>query len=427
MMIPTLITGIIKLRLLRRERKTPDAAAQREFVSPLFLAFPPSAMSSSSRLTAEIVQTILDFLIDQDRPAAILALAYLSPVWRNQVRLALFTNLAVASTSATRLLLRSYADSPLLQTLSRSLSLIGGVRRSAAVVGRKGKGADDSVTPEDLVLLATRLSLESLALRQVEFTSLRRRQVHFTQSLPGTLRSLSVAGRHPTSEGDADGGCGGCGFNLHTLGILLSSLSSLTHLAISNIHASPTSLLSLPPPTYRLAEFALISTSALLPSHVAWLLLSTSHAESLRHLTLSWSSDSPRILNPVRFLSWPVTHLSLSTATPGVPEALALHFPSLRKLDVRSTCSVDFGRLVRNLEGARRLEVFVDRSEAGGVEVEEIGRVLSEEGDRLEGLRMIGVGESSEELEKVCAARGIRIEVLAKGDVGGEEPYVPPR
>lgn len=374
-------------------------------------------MSASESLSAEVIETVLSFLLPSSTLSPILSFAYVSRAWRAGVRRVLFTSLAISSTSSTRLLLRSLASAPELQLLSRRLTFVRGARRRPAST-RKGKcveTVEDAVTPEDVVLLATRLSIESLALRELAFQTFRRRQVNFTLNLPTALTALSILGRVADE-----------GFNMHTVGQIVSNLPSLTHLALRHIQAVPSALSGLVLPTCTLSSLALLDTPCLEAAQLRWLLRSTTHAETLRHLAITWHADSPRALNPVRYAALRVSHFAVSTTTPGVPESLALHFPSLRVLQLQSTQSIDPKRLFGNLEGP--LEYLVDRSKiSAGVDPGELAMVLRRaETVSVEGLRAVRVVRTSEELVMACVGVGARLEVR-ESRRDGSEPYIPPR
>ncbi|KAK4704352.1 hypothetical protein P7C70_g1860, partial [Phenoliferia sp. Uapishka_3] len=144
---------------------------------------------------------------------------------------------------------------------------------------------------------------------------------------------------------------------------------------------------------------------------------------------MEWHEASPRILNRVRYAALRVTHFSISTTHPGVPESLALHFPSLQVLQLKSTQRVDVRRLLENLEG--RLKVLVDRSAGdGGVESGDLAMVLRrDELESVEGLKgvIMGKGRKSEELVMSCVGRGVRLEEREQGEEGGEDPFIPRR
>ncbi|KAM0750886.1 hypothetical protein T439DRAFT_325933 [Meredithblackwellia eburnea MCA 4105] len=385
------------------------------------------------KLSAELIHLILGFvLISSPSRSRILPLAYIGRIWRAQVTRILFRHIHLSSTSSTRLLLRSFANAPDLQfgvqelcfERGREKKIMESARRRSAGGGRRESNGstatteEDAVTPEDLVLLSTRVPVEALSLRELEFTSLRRRSVNFTTSLPGALLALSISGRVGTSEG---------GFNLHTVGQLLTNLPSLTHLALRNIQVVPAALEGLVPPTCQLISLALVETRKLEPHHLLWLLRSTALAETLINLTLSWN-ESPRILNPIRYAALKVHHLALSTTTAGVPEAMVLHFPSLRLLEIQSNHSVDGKRLLENIEGPG-LDALVDRSvEGAGVGADELADMLrrpyTSSSVSLKGVRTRNL---TLELEKVCTRRRIRVERLKPLMREVDEPYIPPR
>ena len=372
-----------------------------------------------STLGAELIATVLSFVAEL---SSIKAYAFVSRTWRTAVRRVLFTSIRLASTSSTRLLLRSLASSPELLVLPRSLSFVKGTRRRPAST-RKGKGevsVEDSLTPEDVVLVTTRLAFTALSLRDLAFSTFRRRQVNFVLSLPSPLTSLSILARLDEHSS---------GFNLHTIGQLLSNLPSLTHLALRNIHVVPSALAGLLPPTFSLQSLALFNFAgpSLEPAHLRWLLRSTSHSESLRRLALEWNGDSPRVLNPVRYAALRVTHLALSSSHSGVPESLAIHFPSLKVLQVRSTKPVDVGRMLGNLEGP--LDVLVDRSAGPGAGVDpgDLAQVLRRGGlESIGELKGVRIARTSEELVMACVGVGARLEVR-ESRLDPHEPFIPSR
>ncbi|KAL8287400.1 hypothetical protein RQP46_003258 [Phenoliferia psychrophenolica] len=378
-----------------------------------------------SALSVEVITTILSFLTEEASQATIVRYAFVSKAWRTATRHVVFADIELSSTSSTRHLQRSLASAPELRTYTRSLTFVRGSRRRPAST-RKGKGKgdatiEDGVTPEDVVLLATQLALEAISLRELGFSTFRRRQVNFVLSLPAPLRSLSLCGRLDETHG---------GFNLHTIGQLLTNLPHLTTLALRNIQVVPASLEGLVPPTYALQSLALFNFGgpALEPAHLRWLLRSTSHAESLRHLALEWHADSARTLNPVRYLALRVTHLALSSSHPGVPESLAIHFPSLKVLELKSTARINVERLLANLEGP--LDVLADRSVgmAAGIEPGSLAQVLRKGYiESVDELKRVRVGRTSEELVMACVGVGAKLEVRPGNGLEAEEPFIPRR
>ena len=205
------------------------------------------------------------------------------------------------------------------------------------------------------------------------------------------------------------------GFNLHTLGQILTATPNLATLALDNISIHASALSGLPPPTFRLTSLTLKRAPHFTRKQLKWLLRPSSFAESLRQLALTWDGSAGPALNGVRYAALRVTRLVLSTSTPGLVESAALHFPSLERLEVRAACRVDAGRLFGNLE--RPLVELVDRSgEGAGVGRRGLGWVVAT-GD-LEGVRGLrravlsgGGGEGMEMVRVACQAKGVELVV----------------
>ncbi|ORY65632.1 hypothetical protein BCR35DRAFT_334610 [Leucosporidium creatinivorum] len=310
----------------------------------------------------------------------------------------------------------------------------GNSSKPASASKRKGGAAarqvEDAVTEGELVQLATALpKLQAIHLRELAFTSLRRRSLSDFTSQLSSLHTLSISGRpaaapssHPSDSL----------FNLHTVGQIVISLPQLRHLALRHIHASPTSLEGLSPyPTFTLTSFALYSTPNLTPKHLHWLLRSTSFAESLRTLALDWDS-SPRILNPIRYSVLRVERLHLTTTTPGVVENFALHCPSLTRLTIKASVPVDGVRLFGNLE--MPLLELTDRSEGerNGLDRRMLSLIIAGRSLRfarkLRRLSLAPREESErrlEELKKACEEQRVDFDVLDASSSSATEPWIP--
>ena len=300
-------------------------------------------------MPSEVLQLIFSYV----HPGSVPSLALISRSWHLEARRHLLSHCAITSSSQARLLLQTLRDNPDLRDACRALTLSKGSVTKVVPGAKRGQmvRVEDAVEPDDLVLLVGALpGMQELHLRELAFATLRRRHVQFASAL-SHLHTLSICG----SPGSGS-------FNLVTVGQVISSLPQLKHLALRHIHVHPSALEGISPPTFQLQSFALFSTRYLEPRHFRWLLRTTSHAESLRHLALDWN-DSPRKINPVRYVVLRLTKLSLSTRIPGTVEAFVMHCPSLRDLTIKSSYPVDV-RVFSNLETP--LWSFVDRSSPGG-------------------------------------------------------------
>jgi hypothetical protein len=371
-------------------------------------------------------------VVDSTPPSSLAQLALVSPAFNTETRRAVFTAPVFDRSAAAQLFLRSLKQNSSLAPMAESLTLERGTSTKLASASKRKAGAspvEDVVTEAELVQLATALPhLQAIHLREVAFTSLRRRSLSDFTSQLSSLHTLSIAGRPAAPSSHPSDSL----FNLHTVGQIVISLPQLRHLALRNIHASPTSLEGLSPyPTFTLTSFALYSTPNLTPKHLHWLLRSTSFAESLRTLALDWDS-SPRILNPIRYSVLRVERLHLTTSTPGVVENFALHCPSLTRLTFKADVPVDGVRLFGNLE--MPLLELADRSEGegNGLDTRMLALIIAGRSLRFaRKLRQLSLApreeseRRSEELRKACEARRIGLDVLDITSRSPSEPWIP--
>lgn len=368
-------------------------------------------------LPAEVIHAILYYV----PPGFVPSLALVSRPWQLETRRFLLTNCAVTSATQARLLLRTLQDDPSLRISCRAITLSRGSTWKEVLGAKRGQVVriEDAVEPDDLVLLAGALpEVEELHLRELSFSSLRRRHVQFASPL-ARLSALSISGSP-----------GAGSFNLVTVGQIVTSLPQLKYLALRHIHVHSSALEGISPPTFQLHSFALFSTPHLEPRHFRWLLRTTSHAESLRHLALEWN-ESPRIINPVRYVVLRVTKLSLSTRIPGTAEAFVMHCPSLRDLTIKTTCLVDV-RVFSNLETP--LRSFVDRSPpGGGVPLSLLERVVRTRRPRFaqEVSRVVVAARKDddeavlEKLRSACAAERVAFAMTASEAESSEDVWIP--
>lgn len=278
-------------------------------------------------LPLELAAVVLKQL---DTPT-LLSFCLVSKANRRIVEPYLLFRVTITCSTAAQLLFRriSGIDSTCFEL--KDLTLARGIKAKWVEKGGKKIGGweTDPVKADDLIDLCRRGRLQSLTLRALSFTALRRRQnlrvMHLT--------SLTILGP----------------FNLHSLGILLVKIPHLKHLALRKIVTTKEALHNLATPTYTLHSFALFEAPQLSSDQLYWMLRSTEQADSLKELALEWNG-SPRILNQSRYVISSVSTLSISTITPGLVENLMLHFPSLQHLTFQSTHSVNVGRLLSNLE-----------------------------------------------------------------------------
>lgn len=169
--------------------------------------------SSGPMFSPEVLHLILSYLELSD----FLSTSTVNKQWHQQTRLALYSHLRVdSSTQARRLIKRLDNDASLQITRVLELRKCGTEAPATVATPSKGKGkttptlSSNSVRPDELVLLTKRLrSVVEISLRELDFSSLRRRQVDFAAPL-SCLRKISIVGR---------GGEGETGFNLHTCGL----------------------------------------------------------------------------------------------------------------------------------------------------------------------------------------------------------------
>lgn len=399
--------------------------------------FPLSPPPRSRQVDMELPRELAQMVVDSTPPSSLAQLALVSPALHAQTRRALFTSPCLNSSAAAQLFLRSLKQDPTLAQMAESLTLErGSSTKPSSASKRRGarevEEVEDAVTDVELVQLATALTqLKSIHLREVGFTSLRRRSLSDFTSQLSSLHTLSIAGRPAAPSSHPSDSL----FNLHTVGQIVVSLPQLRHLALRHIHASPNSLEGLSPyPTYTLTSFALYSTPNLNPKHLHWLLRSTSFAESLRTLALDWNSSnsSPRIFNPIRYSVLRVERLHLTTSTPGVVENFVLHCPSLTRLTISASVPVDGARLFGNLE--MPLLELADRSagEGNGLDTRLLALIIAGRSLRFaRKLRRLSLAprvESQrrfEELREACAERRVDLDVLNVSLSSTTEPWIP--
>ncbi|GAA6058996.1 hypothetical protein JCM10212_001706 [Sporobolomyces blumeae] len=312
------------------------------------------------KLPPEVLHRIAEYAqLDPDN-VSLSALALVSRAFGSAVRSYRSTHLVVRSTTAVRRIQHRRAKNT---GAVRSITIERGTRtrREPAKVGRRKHNSDDdaAVTADDLVKLCSLDSgIVELHLREVAFSTLRRRQVGFASSL-GNLRSLSISGRVDGDEG---------GFHLHTVGQIVGAIPTLRHLALRHVRVAPSSLAGLAPPLLlRLTSFALHSTPVPSPAQLSWLLDASTRAESLRSLAFDLRDGTrPSQLYPVFWSTLTVRTLSLTSDLEGSIESMPSHFPSLERYEFRSNRRIDPHLLVKNARRFRRLRHLSDRSIAPG-------------------------------------------------------------
>lgn len=234
---------------------------------------------------------------------------------------------------------------------------------------------EDSVTEEDLVQLC-RKSPKVVNLRLVEpgFSSLRRRQIGFASSL-SNLRSLSIIGRQGSTADSPD-----LGFNLTTIGQILSTLPTLEHLELRNVRSSPTSLSGISPPSFHLSSLLLFTTPFLSPRHLTWLLSSSNESESLRTIKFHLpTSVLPFQLHPIYWAPIRVTSFYISCHDPKKIESMPSHLPHLERFEfnlLSEPSSVDGRMLLKTSNQYHRLREIRDYSEAGGLDLRSLAEGL---------------------------------------------------
>ncbi|BGP49628.1 hypothetical protein JCM10450v2_005529 [Rhodotorula kratochvilovae] len=377
-------------------------------------------------LPDEVLQRIVDHVQATSTPAEIAQLAVVLP---SQVSLALHTQPVLASSISVQQYLQRLNGDKGIAGLARVLKLQRGTRmvRRAPGRGRKAKEeqVEDAVTPEQLVLLAQRLSgLVELHLLEPSFDTLRRRQVDFASNLPH-LRVLSIVGRSGASDR---------AFSLHTVGQILQDLPNLAHLALRNLHCYPSALAGLSPPACKLSSFALFSSPAITPEQLRWLLKPSIYADSLRSLAFDIPPHlPPSHLSSVKWAATPVTRLAVTSSRPEVVEGLPQHFPSLRRYTFCSPAPVDPHRILASCVSCGPVDAIEDHSRLNGATplawAEALLYARKEPG--LASLRRLSLAASRREekgfaiLEEVCDLLGVQLKLHAAEEEAGEEPWVP--
>lgn len=343
---------------------------------------------------SELPAEVMDLICSHCDSHALAKLSLVSRSFQSHTTKRLFTQVALKSSTSTKLLVRSLLANKELEKMTSALVMERGSEKQSAekqpqlsptssplARGKRNKRApvpikqkDDRAREEDLLSLV-RIShfsdldprfpnLESLSL--LGSFDLQRRHLTFTVFCPN-LTSLSIFGgsgkeASPTRP-KRRGGDGGR-FSLDAVGRIVAALPLLKHLALRRIAVYPTSLSGIPmPQQLQLASFALFDTPGLHPRQLRWLLRSTSHAETLRTLAMNWD-ESARILNPVRYVVLRLETLFLTTSTSGVVESLVPHCASLKHLHFQSSAPVDLFRLFSHFDTS--LLTITDRSPSSG-------------------------------------------------------------
>lgn len=284
-----------------------------------------------------------------------------------------------------------------------------------------------AITEEDFVQAIEHIhSLQELHMRQLHFTSLRRRSLSALTARAHTLQTLAISGPAQMNASKPES----AGFNLNSVGRIVSACQNLRHLHLRNVRSSGPTLdkLGAVPPC-ALRSFALISSPTIKQNDLAWLLRSTCLAESLRDLALEWH-DSPRpILESVRYGVLRLERLAFTTRIEGSVESLMLHCPSLQHLQFKVTGMVDPVRLLANLE--RPILRLEDHSEPGhGFNLLQLA-VAIESGHlkfarQLERVAVCLVNTPAAHvsvLKQACLARRIDLIELPRAEEGG--PLLP--
>ncbi|POY73306.1 hypothetical protein BMF94_3640 [Rhodotorula taiwanensis] len=222
---------------------------------------------------------------------------------------------------------------------------------------RRKRGS--TISPDQVARICDGLRyLEVLALRSVDLSALRRRQMAFTASL-AQMHTLLVASPQPD-----EGASKAPHLNLHTLGMLVTALPSLRHLCVRGIRGSSASLRGVPPPSCCLVSLALYDLVDVTSAHLAWLLASTTREDSLRQLAFElFETARPAQWSAIKWALLPVREVYVTSPSANAIEKLPQHFPSLEAYHFCTTAPVNLDGLAASLPAKRRTRLY-DHSSA---------------------------------------------------------------
>lgn len=225
---------------------------------------------------------------------------------------------------------------------------------------RRKRGS--TISPDQVARICDGLRyLEVLALRSVDLSALRRRQMAFTASL-AQMHTLLVASPQPD-----EGASKAPHLNLHTLGMLVTALPSLRHLCVRGIRGSSASLRGVPPPSCCLVSLALYDLVDVTSAHLAWLLASTTREDSLRQLAFElFETARPAQWSAIKWALLPVREVYVTSPSANAIEKLPQHFPSLEAYHFCTTAPVNLDGLAASLPAKRRTRLYDHSSARGG-------------------------------------------------------------
>ncbi|GAA6040510.1 hypothetical protein JCM8097_005440 [Rhodosporidiobolus ruineniae] len=377
------------------------------------------------RLPVEAVQTVIEAHGCISSPAQLPALALVCPSFRIAVRLHLLKHVRLSSSSTVKRYLEHVGAQAEGQGQARSLTVEPATRKLA--VKGKGKKAkqewvQDDMMADEVVKLCGRLSsLEEVHLREVAFSTFRRRQVDLFSSLTH-LHTLTISGRS-ASQSD--------GFNLHTVGQLLLTTPHLTHLALRNLSCFPSALDGLSRPHLALSSFALFDSPGVTAKQLSWLLDSSTDAESLRTIAFDLPACVlPSTLYPVRWAPIRTTSISCTSDRVDALENLPRHCPSLRRFTFRTSGQLDPYRLLASCDVFGTVTELRDASQLGcGVPLRSLAEaLLLRSGSAPAEIARISLRQSRAKeggffaLRGVCRVKGVELRLV---DWEDGEPFVP--
>ncbi|GAA5986127.1 hypothetical protein JCM11641_004718 [Rhodosporidiobolus odoratus] len=377
------------------------------------------------RLTLEVITRIVQQCSTIVHPTELPALAHVSPFFRIAVSHQLLSHPHFSSSTSLSQLLDKLATQPEAAALARCLTLARGDAKKRRMIGKGNKAreewVEDAITEDQLVTLCQKMvNLVELQLRELTFATLRRRQLGGFSHL-NHLRTLSISGR-PANP-----------FSLHTVGQLLNTLPHLQHLALRRLRCDRSALDGLPAPALSLASFALFSSPDISSRQLAWLLHSSTNAESLSSVAFDvLPKIRPSLFHPVKWAPVRTTRLFCASEQPGVVEFLPLHCTSVRVLAFDARTAVSASALLQSCEVFDTVREISDFSQTGaGFVVCDLSEALFLKA--MQGrvkVRKITLAKkkrgeaSARALGTICRALGIDLcyETLEKS---GDELYIP--
>ncbi|GAA5895675.1 uncharacterized protein JCM6883_001584 [Sporobolomyces salmoneus] len=323
-------------------------------------------MSILEKLPEEVLKRIICYL---DTPSD---LATVSKRFSTLIRNYLSRDLVFRSSTAVQQYLKKNPKSPRIEGKYLTIAKGKRTRQKITKVGGRSKVLEweDRVTEDELVeLCRIHPHLVCLRIEEPAFSSLRRRQIGLLSNV-SQLTNLSIIGRRYLDNDDSNG------FNLTTIGQILQTVPQLKHLELRNIKSSKTSLVGIPPPTFKLSSLSLFTPSFLSFSQLSWLLSSTTEAESLRTLKFYLPPNVlPFQLHSVYWAPIRVTSLYISCENPAVIESMPLHFPHLERFTFallrrpdRNRSYIEARRIFLNSKKYETLKELSDESKRGGME-----------------------------------------------------------